>query len=203
MDKLKSRYEQYTFKGSRQFPTGISARAVVDLGPIGISGENVVEMRTGAGAVYPASEVLGTHDWYDQNYPTSIYIMGTENYNGLRRIHNLRQGIYPQFYAPFVAETIVTAFFRIGYKAEVASEFGGFRFTADAVTGSDVDLVITNHSNKGAAFDNVLYTKNLNQVTNINHMFKPARFLAPGDRIDVLIPTSETVAISLFVRKLT
>ncbi len=201
MDKLKSRYSEHAFKGRRGFPVSMGASAI-DKGPIGFGGENIVEMGTGAaGGFDAASASAGTPDAFDQNFPTSVYIHGTANYDGLRRIYNVRGGRYVQIFAKYVAEAFSGATQRVGYKAEVASEFSGFSFTGNAFAAGT--LIVTNHSTKGSAFDNVLYSKYLGDVIGINHMFDPVRYLTPGDRIDVtIVGVAPTAGISLFVRKL-
>ena len=203
MDNLKSRYTGYAFKMGRGIPAGIISSAWIDKGPIGFSGENIVEYRvSGAGGVYAAQAVSGVVDSFDQNTPTYTYINGTANYDGLRRIYNVRGGRYPQIFAPFVAETVSNAFSRCGYMAETASEFGGFSIhLANAYTAS-LDLEVTIISADGTAFDNVVFSKDMFGVQDINHMFSPPRYLAPGDRIDLTFLAVVTCGVMLYVRKL-
>lgn len=203
MDRLKSRYIGYAFKMGRGIPAGIHAVAVVDRGPIGFSEENIVELRlTGAGGVYAAQAAAGVIDSFDQNTPTSVYIKGTTNYDGLRRVYNLRSGRYLQVFASYVAETPSGAYGRCGYEAEVASEFGGFSVHfASAYTASS-DLVVTIHSADGSAFDNEVFSRDMLGEQDINHMFSPPRHLAPGDRIDLTFLPNMVCGIMLYVRKL-
>lgn len=204
MDKLKSRYTEYAFKAARGLAINMSGVAV-DKGPIGFNGENIVEIGTGAaGGFYAASAVAGTPDIFDQNTPTSIYIKGTANYDGLRRIYNVRSARYVQIFAEFVAESFAAPMSqRVGFKAETASELGGFSLHLTNSSATDI-LECVIYSAKGSAFDNKIYSKDLTGVQDINHMFKPPRYLAPGDRIDFTRSTTNGTAsgIILYVRKL-
>ena len=196
------KYTAYPFKSGRGMPHAIIVNAAVDKGAIGFGGENIVELRlSGAGGVYPASATPGTPDKFDQNVPTYTYIIGTDNYDGLRRIYNLRAGRHPQIYAPFVAETPVGAFVHVGYKAEVASEFGGFSVHF-ASPSTAVDLEVTLHSAKGAAWDTLLYSYDMDGIQDINRMFEPPRYLAPGDRLDLTYPATLVFAVLFYIRKL-
>lgn len=201
MNKLKSRYTGYGFKGTRGLPVTMAASAI-DKGSIGFSGENIVEIGSGgAGGFYQAGPVDGTPGILDQNLPLFVYVLGTTNYNGLKRIYNVRTGRYVQIFADFVAEVFSGATQRVGYEAEVASEFGGFSVHLANVEDAGIFNVII-HSARGAAFDNLLYSKDMIGVQDINRMFNPPRYLAPGDRIDVTTNITETFGIILYVRKL-
>ena len=161
-------------------------------------------MGTGAaGGFYQAGAVGGAPDILDQNYPTHVYIHGTDNYDGLRRIYTVRSARYIQIFSDFVAETFSGATQRVGFKAETASEFGGFSLHLTDPNVADI-LECVIYSAKGSAFDNKIYSKDLTGMQDINHMFKPPRYLAPGDRIDFTRSTSNgTVSgIILYVRKL-
>lgn len=202
---MENKFDEYTFSGDRGIPMDIVAQAVVDLGPIGFGGENVVQLRvSGAGMVYAASETPGTPDYYDQNFPNSIYVNGTENYDGIRRVYNVSAGRYVQIYAPFVAETPSGAYMRVGYSSPHPYEFGGFKVHVPEVSGVVGNLDVMIYSAKGAAWDQLVFSHEMVDVTDIHNMFKNPIPLAPNDRIDLTWADSnrERWGISLYVREL-
>lgn len=209
ISELKSKYDEYAFNGRRGWPNLFGAtRPVIDLGPIGFGGENVVETAVGTYGVMPASEVDGTPDRFDQNMPTSVYLIDSNatSYNGLRRVYNLRGRRNLQFYAPFVEDEVLSLYGHAGYMAEVASEFGGF-----SVIGSELGVkgiwqsgtcTITIYSAKGAAYDNLIFSRKLINRNRIEHMYDPPRQLAPGDRLDLTHNGGGYAAVKLYIRKL-
>ena len=208
ISELKSRYEEYSFAGQRGWPNTFASGGFSDLGPIGLDGANVVEKRIGTRGVHSASAVQGVPDWLDQNMPTSVLIIGSDNYDGLRRVHTLRASRYLQFYAPFVAETpLVSIAGHCGYLAEVPCEFGGFSVIATQLGTSGQwfttsKCVVTIHSAKGAAFDNIIFSRNLMHRNKMEHIYKTPRHLAPGDRLDLAIGGGGYAAVKLYIRKL-
>ena len=201
---MKPGYTALGFKGGRGFPQGIHGTPFSDWGAIGFAGENVVEFRVlGAGGIYAASEVPGTPDKFDQNTPLYTYIIGTGNYDGLRRLYNVRSANrYPQIYAPFVAESAVGAFCHIGYKAEVPCEFGGFSVNFATTPVISSDLEITLHSAKGSAYNSLIWSKDYDGIDEDSYTFNPSIFLAPGDRLDLTYIQNVTFGAILYVRKL-
>ncbi len=208
---MKRGFTAYAFKTRQGFPNTISTTAVVDwtgvIGDVGFAGEHLIEIRGQTYCALAASENPGVPDKFDQNHPTRVYILGSENYDGLKRIYNVRGNRSVQIYSPYVAETLTGASFRCAYKAEVPCEFGGFswHYTDDeAAVGV---LSVTIYSAKGAAFDNTIYSKDMQKRTvgmsDVEHWFKPPRYLAPGDRVDFSWPHSGGyLGIILYVRKL-
>jgi len=202
---MEKKFDEYIFGGDRGIPMAVMGVAVIDRGLIGFGGENVVEMRvSGAGMVYAASEVNGVPDFYDQNYPNSIYIHGSENYDGIRRLYNVRAGRFPQFYSPYIAETPAGVTMRVGFLSPVACEFGGFKVRVPEVSGLSSILDVIVYSAKGAAWDNLVFSQDMAQVRDIHNMFETPIPLAPNDRIDLTWPDSnrERWGISLYTRKL-
>lgn len=198
MEELKDRYTEYAFIGGRDIPSALSTVNVIDMGLTGYNGENLVRIRTNS-----PNAVLLSDD--PQNKPNVVYLYGTDNYDGLRRIHSkldARQFIFPSSY---VAETLDgTETVGVGFKASFPSIFGGFTIHLDAPSATSENLEIINYSARDSAFNNLLYSKDMDGVQDINYMFSPPRFLSPNDRIDITWANTnaKTWGISLYIREL-
>lgn len=134
-----------------------------------------------------------------------IYIQGTTNYNGIRKIVSLPDANSMIIYAKFVAETLTTgATWKTMYSSPHPFEFLGFEVTLDAVGANVEDLTITIDAAKGSTYDNRIYTKAMNGVTYINNMFDTPRLCSGDDKIDVAWANagSKGWGIKLFTRRL-
>ena len=198
MEELKNRYTEYSFSGNRaNIVTALSADAVVDRGLIGYNGENVVRINFPTAGTFSAPVD-------PQNLPPVVYVYGTENYDGLRPIHSVSSR-YINTPAPYVAETLDgTETFRVGFKCPSPCEFGGFTVTLASATSTSENLEVINYSARGAAFNNLLYSKDMDTIQYINYMFNPPRFLSTDDRIDVTWANTEAInwGINLYIREL-
>lgn len=130
-----------------------------------------------------------------------VYITGTTNYDGLKLILSLPDTNSIMIKSPFVIETpggsetwgATVTYDRILRNAgdigsDVAPgppwEFLGFDLTLDAAAGTSADFQATVSAKKGTAWDNLVYSKDMNGITNINYMFDEPRKMESGDKID-------------------
>ena len=144
-----------------------------------------------------------------------LYIGATDNYNGLRKIASLPDANSMVIYAKFVAETLAntdtwkTMFTYDNWvQGELMAgppyEFCGFEVTLDAASATAENLVITVDAAFGSAFDNEIYSKDMNGIQHINNMFSEPIKLSGGDKIDVVWvnTNARTWGIKLFTRRL-
>lgn len=195
---MKPEYNEYAFSGQNTIPAELFAASVVDQGLIGFNGENVVRIR-----MYDALGVYSSDD--PQNLPSSTFVRGTVNYNGLRRVHSRVTASYILIFAPYVAETLNRSMtMGVGFESTFHSEFAGFSLhLGNACTTSEI-LEIVNHSVKGAAYDSLIWSKDMDGVQDDGYRFNPPIYLAPGDRLELTWENSQgrPWGISLFIRKL-
>lgn len=108
---------------------------------------------------------------YGPKPPNLIFINGTTNYDGLRKIVAVGQDTV-DVVAKFVAETLAgTDTFRPGFKFDHPVEFVGFTLTMDTASATAEDLEIHVDANRGAAWDVKLYDKPMNTVKDIVKKF--------------------------------
>lgn len=195
---MKPGYDEYAFAGGGIIPAAMRIAAAIDRGRIGFNGENVVGIQTSSSGLIHSSDD-------PQNNPASIYVFGTENYDGLQRIYDVLGGSIVSWFAPYIAEaTDGTETFRVGFESTFPCKFGGFSVTLDAASSTSENLEIVNHSAKGSAYDNLIWRKDMDGVQDDSYMFNPPIFLAPGDRLDLTWTNTEAIdwGISLYIRKL-
>lgn len=144
-----------------------------------------------------------------------LYIQGSTNYNGLRVIKSVPDANSMIIYAKFVAETLAgTETWKTMFTYDfivngdlVAGdpfEFLGFELTLGSASATSENLTITIDAAKGAAWDNRIYSRDMDGVTYINNMFDVPRLCSSGDKIDVVWDNTnaETYGIRLFTRRL-
>jgi len=129
------------------------------------------------------------------------YIQDTINYSGLKKIQAVATNTIT-IYAKFIAEasidtsdtikTMVT-YDRITGKYSDAGvtvaagppwELLGFDLHLDAASETAENLVVSVDSNKGAAWDNKIYSKDMNTIQDINYMFDEPRKMESGYKVD-------------------
>lgn len=133
-----------------------------------------------------------------------IYIQGTDNYDGLRKIHAVGTDTIT-IVAPYVAETFAgTETVKSMYSDNHPFEFLGFEVTLSAASATSEDLTITVDAAAGSAFDNLIYSKDMNGIADINYMFDTPRECKANDKIDVAWDNTNdrTFGIKLFTRRL-
>jgi len=146
--------------------------------------------------------------------PSLLYIENTTYYNGLRQIVSLPDANSMLVKAKYVAETLSSATWKTMFtyddwvgtdlRTGPPFEFLGFEVTLDAVSATAENLTISIDADKGSAFDNLIYSKDMNGEQYINYMFDAPRKLSAGDKIDVAWANSnsKTWGIKLFTRRL-
>jgi len=134
-----------------------------------------------------------------------LYIQGSVNYNGLRKISSVPDVNSMYVYATFVAETLAgTETWTTMYGDTAPYEFLGFEVTLSSASATSENLTITVDAAFGSGFDNLIYSKDMNGVQYINNMFDVPRKLSADDKIDVAWANSNsrTWGIKLFTRRL-
>lgn len=149
-----------------------------------------------------------------------LYIQGSTNYNGMRYLVSLPDANSMVIRAPYVAETLAgteTWKTMVTYDSVISSAraqrelqagspftFYGFEVTLSAASATSENLTITIDAAKGSAYDNLIYSLDMDTVQHINNMFDSPRMLAPGDKIDVAWANTNarTWGIKLFTRPL-
>lgn len=134
-----------------------------------------------------------------------LYIQGSVNYNGLRKLSSVPDANSMYVYAAFVAETLAgTETWKTMYGDNTPYEFLGFEVTLSAASATSENLTITIDSDFGSAFDNLIYSKDMNGFQHINNMFDVPRKLSADDKINVAWANSNsrTWGIKLFTKRL-
>jgi len=195
----KNNYDELCFYSGHQMPGPIFSPGVGDKGAIGPNGENVVEVRIASGGTIASDDV--------QNHPSLMYVHGSVNYDGLRRIFYVRSARYVQFMAPYVAESWSSgdATYGPGFKSPDPHELGGFSIHVDGKMGAAQDLEVVIYSAKGTYYDSLVFSQDMYDVLDINHMFDKPIPLLSNDRVEVRLSGSSTqqkdVTTKLYVRK--
>ncbi len=185
---------------------------------------------TGAGATYGTFDNAAAADDDSDNPPFStdltdtahgllegsnLYIQGSVNYNGIRLIKSIPDVNSMIIFAQFVAETLAgteTWKTMITYDEMIQGqlvpsspfEFMGFEITLDAACATSENLTVTLDAARGSAWDNLIYSKDMDTHTDINYMFDEPRYCEQGDKIDVAFANTDTNlwGIRLFTRRL-
>jgi hypothetical protein len=114
-----------------------------------------------------------------------VYIEGTTNYNGLREIVAVPETDEINIKARYVAETPAgTETVKIALTSKKDFKFLGFRLNNAVAPGQADIMTITIDSGKGAAWDTVIYSNDLDAVTDLEYI-NPNVDL-PFDKNDVL-----------------
>jgi|GEM_PF-2595752 len=145
-----------------------------------------------------------------------LYVQGSTNYNGLRKIKSLPDANSMLIYAKFVAETLAGTetwktmfsydqFVQGELRPGAPFEFMGFYLTLDAAASTaSEEFTITIDADKGAAWDNRIYTKDMNGQQHINFMFDAPKQCASGDKLNCVFANANTNTwgLTLFTRSL-
>lgn len=161
----KGRLEFYRFEGAKAMNGTVDAAAVVD--------------KT---ATYPAAHGPGVVDITDtthgylasdrEDIPNFIFIQGTDNYNGLRRIHSVPDANSIFIYAKYVAETLgASDIIRPGLQFGEEWLFRGFKLHLSAASSTTENLVISVDADAGSSFDFNIWTADMNGVQDDSKFF--------------------------------
>jgi hypothetical protein len=115
-----------------------------------------------------------------------VYIEGTTNYNGLREIVNVAAATTIDIRATYKAETPAgTETVKVAIVAKKGYYFAGLRLHLSAAPTTSENLTITLDSHLGAAWDTVIYSKDLATVINLVYALDEAENL-PFHEDDIL-----------------
>lgn len=136
-----------------------------------------------------------------------VYIEGTTNYDGLRQVVAVPETDEINILANFVAETFASAAetVKIALAAKQDFKFLGFRLHIAVAPGETDIMTITIDSAKGAAWDTVIYSGELNTVTNLEYINPNVDLpFSKDDILRVAWPNAagRTFGIEFFVRPL-
>ena len=147
--------------------------------------------------------------------PSLLYIQNTTNFNGLRKIKTVANTDSMLIYAKFVAEALSSATWKTMFSYDqfvqgelrpgAPFEFMGFYLTLDAAASTaSEEFTITIDADKGAAWDNRIYTKDMNGQQHINFMFDAPKQCASGDKLNCVFANANTNTwgLTLFTRSL-
>lgn len=145
-----------------------------------------------------------------------LYIESTTNYNGLRLIKSLPDANSMLIYAKYVAEELAgsetwkTMFtYDSWMQGELRKgspfEFLGFYLTLDAAASTaSEEFTITIDADRGSAWDNRVYTKDMNGQQHINYIFDDPKPCESGDKLDCRFANADTNTwgLTLFTKAL-
>lgn len=202
---MKANYDEYFFCTESSFPL-VWGGPPANLGPVGPNEENAIELRGRTGNVILSD---------DPKQYTLIYIHNSVSYDGLRKVFGFRAGRYYSLVSPYDPagadgwedEDDTNVEIGAGFKSPDPHELGGFAIAFSAApgrVGADPTQVVI-HSAKGTYYDSILYSQDMFNVTDVNHMFGEPIPLFPNDRVEVtmgqLAVNSKTVSVRLFIRR--
>jgi len=162
----KGKLEFYYFEGDELMNTALAAVAVAD------KSSTYPEWEPGVVEIHSTDHGYKAGDRED--IPNYIFVQGTDNYDGLRRIIADAPVDADSLYlvAKYVAEETATGdTFFPGLRFSDPWEFVGFTLHQSADGTTSENFVIQLDSVRGTSFDTVLYTRDMNGVTDIVYMF--------------------------------
>jgi len=192
---MKQPIEVINFSGAKKTYEALDAEAAVDAGRGGI---NEAQLTTLQGDAHGFLAGPSAQDF------NCVYVLGTTNYDGLRRIHAVATN-YITIFAPFVAETTATGdTFRTAYKSKFPYEFLGFEAHFSAASATSESLIVARDSVKGSTFDTTIYSEDMNGLQDVVYRFNDNEAI-PCDANDVIDLTwsnsnSVTWTVRFYVR---
>lgn len=180
--------DKWDFSGDEEFNTTIGAVAAANQTSSypGVYREGVVRL-TSVDHGFKVSPGL-----YDTKRPNLIYVQGTTNYDGLRKIVAVATDTL-DIVAKYVAETPGgSETLRPGFKFDHDVEFLGFDLHLAAAAATAENLVVAIDSDRGAAWDTTLYTLAMNTVQNATPRFIDSDVV--GER--VIVPARDIVYLT-------
>jgi hypothetical protein len=168
--------DHWYFSGDEEMNTTLDATAVSDqtsnYPELAYSG--VVRL-TSTDHGFKAGDVPGGKE------ANCVFIQGTTNYDGLRRIIAVAANTL-DILAKFVAETPGgTEIARPALQFDDDWLLHGFKLHLASASATSENLVCSVDANKGAAWDVNIYTKDMNTVQDVIRMFDIPIIIAPKD----------------------
>jgi len=110
--------------------------------------------------------------WKSRTKANCIYIQGTDNYDGLRRIIAAPDGTSLYIVAPYTAETTATGDTVFpGLSFDEPWFFRGYRLHLDTASATEENLTINLDADRGSAWDYNIITEPMNTVKDIIDIF--------------------------------
>ena len=157
----KGQIEFYRFAGAAALNGTLDNAAAVDQSssyePGSVSAKGVVRIP------------IATHGLLAgvNKFPTHIYIGGSTNYNGLRRIVAIPDAGNIDIAATYVTETFAgTEIYRPAVTFDEPWEFYGWEIHVDAAPGTTANLIVTKDAAAGTYWDSNYFTDDMNAVTD-------------------------------------
>jgi len=129
------------------------------------------------------SQPLATLPATDHGFQAGSYvwITGTTNYDGIKKIQAVAANTIT-IYSKHTAETFTTAdLIKAAAYFDKDWELMGFRIHLSAASATSENLVVTIDSASGSAYDTILYTKDMNTLTDVVYKFDPVVKLSKKD----------------------
>jgi hypothetical protein len=118
--------------------------------------------------------------------PTHIFLAGSTNYNGIRRIVAIPDANNIDIAATYVAETFAgTETFMPAITFDEPWEFYGYEVHVGSAPATTANLIITKDSAAGSYWDANYLTQDMDTVTDVVEMFETPILLAPDDLVFV------------------
>lgn len=193
----REKYNTVAFSGAKATYIALDATAVANAGRIGPSEENVVDLTVTGHGFLAGPNVM------DFN---CIFILGSTNYAGLKRIFDIPDANSIRVFSNYTAETPGgTETLRTMYKSPRPFWFGGFEIHLSAASATSEDLTVSRDCVRGATFDTNIYTKNMNGIKDISFKFNDheAILCDENDTIDLVWANTNarTWTVKFFVRE--
>jgi len=164
--------ETYFFSGDEETYTTIDLAAAVDASTPGVGLVTITASDHGFKAGASVSK------------PTCVYVSGTTNYDGLRRIHAVATNTIT-IYAKYVAETFAgTETVRTMFTDSKPFNIVGFVLHLDAASATSENLTVNVDADMGAAWDSNLYTKDMNTIKDIVQIYDTPIVCKMNDKVD-------------------
>ena len=161
--------------------------------------------QTVAGGADPIGIVRMPSTGHGFNVDSCVYIQGTTNYNGLRKIVAVSDADHFDIRANYVAETFAgTETVKTMYSSPHPFELMGIEVHVDNAPVASETLVVVKDAAAGSAWDTKVYTTAMNGVENVSENFDPTVKCSADDKVDVTWDNTDgdTWGIKLLVRRL-
>ena len=113
----------------------------------------------------------------------AIMVQGTTNYEGMHQVVAVAENTL-DIVAPYVAETPAgTENLRPGFKFDHMVSFIGFTVHLNAASATSENLVVQLDSNRGAAWDVIFDTQDMDTLSDYINMFSVPHIIEPNDEV--------------------
>jgi len=196
-----SQIEMYRFEGAAAMNGTLDSAAVVD---VSSSFPDIQRQRSGVVDITDTGHGYVAGDRAD--IPNHIFIQGSTNYDGLRRIHSVPDANSLYLRALYTAENMTTSvIIRPALQFDEDWLFRGFKLHLSAASATSENLVISVDADAGSSFDFNIITEDMNTIQDIGQMFMEDPWFISRD--DILYVTwansdSRTWGLELLAQRL-